>query len=1573
MDTTWTLSGSPYIVSENVTVMGTDGDDAVTTLTIEPDVKVLFNGNYSITVGASSGEPGALIAEGAPDSPIWFSSNYAKISAGDWQYIMFNTTADSSSLLDYCVLEYGGSSYGAAILYNTSPTIRNTIIRDSKSAGIYAQGSASSIDGNRIVNCAAYGIQLVSENSPDISNCTFSGNGNYDIYGSATVGGTLVGSTFNNGFYIDGGTFDDISGNTFNYNDDYPIHLGADGVGDLMPDNTFPGQDSDSYVEVASDTIENDGVWTDDLKYHILGSITVKGTDGADSVTTLLIESGSEVLFDGNYSLDVGAASGAPGALIAEGTADSPILFSSTGRDPNPGDWQYIIFYTTAESSSLLDYCVLEYGGSSSGAVKLYNASPTIQNTIIRDSKHAGIHAQGSSPSLDGNRIVNCATYGIRFLSASSPHIRNCSFIGNGNYDIYGSSTVGGILTGCTINNGFYIADGASDEISGNTIHYNNDYPVRVGADGVGELVNDNTLSGLDSDSYVEVTTDTVEKDAVWTDDLKYHLLGDISVKGTDGEDSVTTLTIKPGAELLFCGSYNITVGTSSGDPGAMVAEGTSDSTILFSSNHTDPGAGDWQYILFDSTADSSSLLDYCILEYGGASSGMAKFNNASPTIRNTIIRDSKTMGIYAQGSAPSLSGNRIVNCGTHGIYLVSANSPDISNCFFSENGNYDIYGDSTVGGILTGSTLNNGFYIASGNNDEISGNIIYYNNEYPVRIGADSVGELVNDNTFFGLNSDSYVEVTTDTVEKDALWTDILKYHLLGNITVKGTDGADSVTTLLIESGAEVLFDGDYSLAVGAASGAPGALIAEGTADSPILFSSTGAAPAGGGWQDIVFYATAESSSLLDYCVLAYGGSSSAAVRLCNASPTIRNTIIRDSRHAGIHVRGSSPSLAGNRIVNCGTYGIYFLSASSPHISDCSFIGNGNYDIYGSATVGGTLTGSSFNNGFYIASGTNDEISGNTIHYNNDYPIRIGADGVGKLMNDNTFSGLDGDSYVEVTTDTVEKDAVWTDDLKYHLLGNIAVKGMDGDDSVTTLLIEAGTEVLFDGNYSLTVGAPSGDPGKLIAEGTIDSPILFSTTDTDPAAGAWRYVMFYKTAGSSSLMDNCVLEYGGSGNGTVCLYDASPTIRNSTIRYSKNAGVYGTGSGSADSVISCNTFTENRSGITWGTTPPSEAISNNFSGNKKYGIYYSGSSTFIAEDNWWGDVRGPDKRGDGIYGEVDADPWSTEENQCSKTAENSPPNEPNSPDPSDGEVRVHVENGLALSWRGRDPNALDTVTYDLYWGTEADSLALAAQDIAATEYTLNDLGEGRFYFWKIIARDNNGLETAGPVWKFVSDGDSPDLTINSVTIDPVGYLQKGDAVTFTVDVQNIGAGPVVDSFVVDFLSDDISIGTVSFDDVILAGESYQVVQSWACTGIDSSLGIIVDSDDTVNETKEDNNSYSAVLADVTDNEPPVLNSSSPSDGDYVQEIQEISISLSDSSAAVDDTAVIESLVVSGERIGVIDGDISEDGDTFFFSVNNAPLEDGTYSVSFNAADQYGNTQEYIFSFTVDTMHRQNQ
>ena len=181
----------------------------------------------------------------------------------------------------------------------------------------------------------------------------------------------------------------------------------------------------------------------------------------------------------------IGASSGDPGALVAQGEVSNPILFTSNKATPAPGDWYYIEFYnTTDDASTVMEHCVVEYGGASSGSLYLYQASPTIRNVTVQNSKSYGIN-----------------------IYASEPVIENCIFNTNQNYDLYYSGTTGGSVTGSTINSGISLLASGTVDFSGNTIHQNNSFPIKAYADMVGAIVSGSNITDVDADSYLQVST----------------------------------------------------------------------------------------------------------------------------------------------------------------------------------------------------------------------------------------------------------------------------------------------------------------------------------------------------------------------------------------------------------------------------------------------------------------------------------------------------------------------------------------------------------------------------------------------------------------------------------------------------------------------------------------------------------------------------------------------------------------------------------------------------------------------------------------------------------------------------------------------------------------------------------------------------------------------------------------------------------------------------------------------------------------------------------------------------------
>jgi hypothetical protein len=128
-----------------------------------------------------------------------------------------------------------------------------------------------------------------------------------------------------------------------------------------------------------------------------------------------------------------------------------------------------------------------------------------------------------------------------------------------------------------------------------------------------------------------------------------------------------------------------------------------------------------------------------------------------------------------------------------------------------------------------------------------------------------------------------------------------------------------------------------------------------------------------------------------------------------------------------------------------------------------------------------------------------------------------------------------------------------------------------------------------------------------------------------------------------------------------------------------------------------------------------------------------------VARDNWGAETNGP--------------VWSF----TTMIGDNNPPNTPSNPFPENTATDVDVI--LTMTWEGGDPDPGDTVTYDLYFGTEP-SPQLIAENLPDAQYTPPEALEyGILYYWYIIARDSHSAETSGPLWSFTTVEDFPEPT----------------------------------------------------------------------------------------------------------------------------------------------------------------------------------------------------------------------
>ena len=436
-DTTWTVAGSPYIVTDE----GLTVNDGVT-LTLEPGVVVKFeSANAGIYVR------GTLNASGTPDNKIVFTSlkddsyggdtngdgGVTSPKPGDWGYLRCygSGSNDGIGIFDHCIVRYGGnSSYYPANVYShesNSFSFKNSVSEYSERNGIYSYSS-----------------------NPIISNSTFNNNG---IHGLYTLSGSpiVTNNTFNHnsdhGFCSEVSTLS-VTNNTFTNNTNYATYLSGVTITSFR-DNK--GSENGINGLGVSGTVSTSQTWGQSSPYITLNTgVTVN--DGV----TLTLEPGVVVKFE-----SANAGIYVRGTLNASGTPDNKIVFTSLKDDsyggdtngdggvtsPKPGDWGYLRCYGSGSNDGIgiFDHCIVRYGGNSSyypaNVYSHESNSFSFKNSVSEYSERNGIYSYSSNPIISNSTIRNSSSNGIYVTSTSTPYIRYTNMYNNSLYNIYNAQS----------------------------------------------------------------------------------------------------------------------------------------------------------------------------------------------------------------------------------------------------------------------------------------------------------------------------------------------------------------------------------------------------------------------------------------------------------------------------------------------------------------------------------------------------------------------------------------------------------------------------------------------------------------------------------------------------------------------------------------------------------------------------------------------------------------------------------------------------------------------------------------------------------------------------------------------------------------------------------------------------------------------------------------------------------------------------------------------------------------------------------------------------------------------------
>ncbi|EKD28684.1 MAG: hypothetical protein ACD_79C00248G0001, partial [uncultured bacterium] len=187
-NTTWTLAGSPYIVTGDITV-----PEGIT-LTIEAGTVIKFTANSDDVHGGNDTNRaeliinGSIIAAGTVTNKIQFKSNASVPANGNWGGIRINCNNNSKQFqMDYCIIQHATNGvYLYSNSGNNSLKLNNCEVNNNSSNGIYTYAENSSnfnveINSNVIYQNSNYGIYNNTNINLTIKNCTISNNNNNGI------------------------------------------------------------------------------------------------------------------------------------------------------------------------------------------------------------------------------------------------------------------------------------------------------------------------------------------------------------------------------------------------------------------------------------------------------------------------------------------------------------------------------------------------------------------------------------------------------------------------------------------------------------------------------------------------------------------------------------------------------------------------------------------------------------------------------------------------------------------------------------------------------------------------------------------------------------------------------------------------------------------------------------------------------------------------------------------------------------------------------------------------------------------------------------------------------------------------------------------------------------------------------------------------------------------------------------------------------------------------------------------------------------------------------------------------
>ncbi len=397
-DSTLTLTGSPYLVTGNVTI------NHGVTLTVDSAVVILFTSNTSITVlGTMNAGHATFTSSADTASGIPHNGDWGDVQIGDYYNIGVAT-------LDTCNIKYGGNSNNTSLyLYNGTLNLNFDLISNSNHDAVDANSGMLNLNNVSISNCSGNGTTFnqgvtVNFTNSSIQSCTW----------PVVYNGTA--SLIFNGV-------NSISSNTHN--------------GILMN----YGSTSTSLV---LDTIN--------VPYVFNGFTVNSGATLTIAPSDVLKFNGSGLYISGSLK-----AIAVMGQQIYFTSYKNDNLFGDTNGDgansaPAAQDWYGIIFNdASVDTACVLNRCNITFAGAgNTGGITTINASPTIDSSSISNCYYGAMIQGLSNPIFVSDTVGASQMVPFALSFEANPIFTNNTFSFSDNqYDAIG--LLGGTLLGSAV------------------------------------------------------------------------------------------------------------------------------------------------------------------------------------------------------------------------------------------------------------------------------------------------------------------------------------------------------------------------------------------------------------------------------------------------------------------------------------------------------------------------------------------------------------------------------------------------------------------------------------------------------------------------------------------------------------------------------------------------------------------------------------------------------------------------------------------------------------------------------------------------------------------------------------------------------------------------------------------------------------------------------------------------------------------------------------------------------------------------------------------------------------------